>query len=86
VQHGARRLNTCCNSRQRPRKRRSFTGLAFQSLLYYKLADELYAQSVTLNNALNDEQNGAAIDIARRLRQTILQRMSQSSINRAFSN
>ena len=57
-----------------------------QSLLYYKLADELYAQSVTLNNALNDEQNGAAIDIARRLRQTILQRMSQSSIQELISD
>lgn len=57
-----------------------------QSLLYYKLSDELYAQSVTLNNALNDEQNGAAIDIARRLRQTILQRMSQSSIQQLISD
>lgn len=57
-----------------------------QSLLYYKLADELYSQSVTLNNALNDEQNGAAIDIARRLRQTVLQRMSQSSIQELISD
>lgn len=57
-----------------------------QSLLYYKLADELYAQSITLNNALNDERNGTAIDIARRLRQTILQRMSQSSIEQLISD
>ncbi len=57
-----------------------------QSLLYYKLADELYAQSVVLNNALLDEQNGTAIDIARRLRQTILQRMSQSSIQQLISD
>ena len=57
-----------------------------QSLLYYKLADELYAQSVTLNNALNDEQNGTALDIARRLRQTITQRMSQSSIQDLISD
>lgn len=57
-----------------------------QSLLYFKLADELYAQSVVLNNALLDEQNGTAIDIARRLRQTILQRMSQSSIQQLISD
>ena len=57
-----------------------------QSLLYYKLADELHAQSITLNNALNDEQNGTAMDIARRLRQTILQRMSQSSIEQLISD
>ena len=57
-----------------------------QSLLYYKLADELYAQSVTLNNALVDEQNGTAIDIARRLRQTVLQRMSQSSIQQLIAD
>lgn len=57
-----------------------------QSLLYYKLADELHAQSITLNNALNDEQNGTAMDIARRLRQTILQRMSQSSIQQLISD
>lgn len=57
-----------------------------QSLLYYKLADELYAQSITLNNALNDEQNGTALDIARRLRQTILQRMSQASIQQLISD
>lgn len=57
-----------------------------QSLLYYKLADELYAQSVTLNNALNDEQNGTAIDIARRLRQTVLQRMSDSSIQQLIAD
>ena len=57
-----------------------------QSLLYYKLADELYAQSVTLNNALNDEQNGTAIDIARRLRQTVLQRMTESSIQQLIAD
>lgn len=57
-----------------------------QSLLYYKLSDEMYAQSVTLNNALNDEQNGTAINIARRLRQTILQRMSQSSIQQLIAD
>ncbi len=57
-----------------------------QSLLYYKLADELYAQSITLNNALNDEQNGTALDIARRLRQTIMQRMSQSNLQQLISD
>jgi hypothetical protein len=57
-----------------------------QSLLYYKLADELYAQSVTLNNALNDEQNGTALDITRRLRQTIMQRMSQASLQQLISD
>ncbi|GAB3170590.1 hypothetical protein GCM10027291_22370 [Telluribacter humicola] len=57
-----------------------------QSLLYYKLADELYAQSVTLNNALNDEQNGTALDIARRLRQTIMQRMSQANLQQLISD
>lgn len=57
-----------------------------QSLLYYKLADELYAQSVVLTNALNDEENGTAIDIARRMRQTILQRMSQSSIQQLIAD
>ena len=57
-----------------------------QSLLYYKLADELYAQSVTLNNALNDEQNGTALDITRRLRQTIMQRMSQANLQQLISD
>lgn len=57
-----------------------------QSLLYYKLADELYAQSVTLNNALIDEKNGTAIDIARRLRQTILQRMTESSMQQLIAD
>lgn len=57
-----------------------------QSLLYYKLADELYAQSITLNNALNDEQNGTAIDIARRLRQTVMKRMSQASIQQLIAD
>ncbi len=57
-----------------------------QSLLYYKLADELYAQSVVLTNALNDEENGTAINIARRLRQTIIQRMSQSSIQQLIAD
>ncbi|MBU1820322.1 MAG: hypothetical protein KKG00_02265 [Bacteroidetes bacterium] len=57
-----------------------------QSLLYYKLADELYAQSVILNNALNDEQNGTALDIARRLRQTVMQRMSQANLQQLISD
>lgn len=57
-----------------------------QSLLYYKLSDELYAQSVTLNNALVDERNGTALDVARRLRQTVMQRMSQSSIQQLIAD
>lgn len=57
-----------------------------QSLLYYKLADELYAQSITLNNALNDERNGMAIDLARRMQHKVLQRMSSTSIDQLLAD
>ncbi|WP_019991053.1 hypothetical protein [Rudanella lutea] len=57
-----------------------------QSLLYYKLSDELYAQSVTLNNALNDERNGVALDLARRMQRNVLQRMSGTSIDQLLSD
>jgi hypothetical protein len=41
---------------------------------------------VVLNNALVDERNGTALDIARRLRQTVMQRMSQSSIQQLIAD
>ncbi|MDB5239656.1 MAG: hypothetical protein JWP57_281 [Spirosoma sp.] len=57
-----------------------------QALLYYKLADELYAQSITLSNSLKDERIGTALNLARRMRGSVMQRMSQSNIQELISD